>query len=356
MRQREERQTNFRSTGGSIASRRPSGEQASGTSTLERKEEEEGEEDEVVLDGDEEEEDGRDELANAWEQTNQDSVTGDGFPLSSPPSSSSSSSSSSSGNEEKEEKESSSLSAKEDAIKYARCKYCGGRVERTVEAIESHSETCKDTIEALARRGETVPSQGDGHREEKDRSTEGGRNQGSSDSSSSSSPSGGSQQRESSSLFVLGGVERKRELEQRFGTRIIYRTSNPPSKLFKPREMCTFQDCFIHTDEVRQSMPTAEGNNNSDNNGTASVNTGEETEGDEANKVYFVYETSVRHSEVMGTDGFVTCEVLSLVYMARCLPGRPDISYVTMISQIDAKAMRPTRCTSCTKPRSATQR
>jgi hypothetical protein len=75
-------------------------------------------------------------------------------------------------------------------------------VLRTVEAMEAHSELCQGAAE------------GNNASERK---------------------------HEELSKSVLGGVPRRSEL-QNASTRIIYRTAAPPSKLFRPREVCAFQD------------------------------------------------------------------------------------------------------------------
>ena len=87
------------------------------------------------------------------------------------------------------------------------------------------------------------------------------------------------------------------------GTRIIYRTSKgdeSDSKLVRPREVCAIQDSFMDSD------------------GTC-----------------YVYEISVRHCEVRGTPGYITADVLSLIYVARPVKGSKSTSSITIISQVD---------------------
>jgi hypothetical protein len=86
--------------------------------------------------------------------------------------------------------------------KTARCKTCGILISREVEEIELHMATC-----------------------------------GVFSDSSKTMQVGASNSR------TLGGIPRKDK--SRSGTRIIYRLARSQSKLFKPREVCSFQDSFI---------------------------------------------------------------------------------------------------------------
>lgn len=89
----------------------------------------------------------------------------------------------------------------------------------------------------------------------------------------------------------------------RSATRIIYRTARTQSKLFKPREVCAFQDTFTDPD------------------GTC-----------------YLYEISVRHSDVRGTPGHVTADVLLLMHVARPIKGSKNTCNITTISQVDTRA------------------
>ncbi|GMI13149.1 hypothetical protein TrVE_jg115 [Triparma verrucosa] len=168
--------------------------------------------------------------------------------------------------------------------KWARCKHCGQRVERTMEEIEAHSEQCHETKIAQKR---TFSNEASGSSLKIDEYL--------------GSPSG----REVNGK--LGGVTMDPELESKSAkigvARVIYRTSkSPSSNLFSPRECCTLQDSFV------------------DEEGTA-----------------YVYETSVVHKGVTGCKGHVTAEVLLLAHIARPDPNDSSRSILSVISQIDPK-------------------
>ncbi|GMH76082.1 hypothetical protein TL16_g06966 [Triparma laevis f. inornata] len=169
--------------------------------------------------------------------------------------------------------------------KWARCKHCGQRVERTMEEIEAHSEQCHETKIAQKRTF-------------------------SNEAGSGSSLKIDEYLGSSTGMEVngkLGGVTIDPELESKSAqigvARVIYRTSkSPSSNLFWPRECCTLQDSFV------------------DEEGTA-----------------YVYETSVVHKGVIGCKGHVTAEVLLLAHIARPDPNDSSRSILSVISQIDPK-------------------
>lgn len=108
-------------------------------------------------------------------------------------------------------------------------------------------------------------------------------------------PAGGAPSR------TLAGLPRK---SNRSGTRIIYRIARAQSKLYKPREVCALQDSFI----------------------------------DASTGVCYVYEVSVRHCDVRGIEGFVSAEVLLLLYAAAPFKtGKSIGSSISVISQVDTR-------------------
>lgn len=104
---------------------------------------------------------------------------------------------------------------------------------------------------------------------------------------------------------IWGGITRRIELEKN-ATRIIYHTARTHSKLFRPREVCAFQDCFVDRDGV-----------------------------------WYSYEISVRHCDVQGINGYTTAEVLLLLHAARPIPGNKDFCDITIISQVDSRTKAP---------------
>jgi len=170
--------------------------------------------------------------------------------------------------------------------KWARCKHCGQRVERTVEAIEAHSEQCHETIVAQKRALSADGAVGgEVDFEEEYRGAMSGKEE----------------------EGKLGGVTKDPAVEvesRQVGvTRIIYRTSHSPSQnLFSPREHCCLQDSFV------------------DEEGIA-----------------YVYEISVLHKKVFGCKGHTTAEVLFLAHIARPDPQDSNKSILSVISQVDNK-------------------
>lgn len=92
----------------------------------------------------------------------------------------------------------------------------------------------------------------------------------------------------------------------KFGTRIIYRTTRPTGRLFRPREVCALQDSFIDPD------------------GTC-----------------YLYEVSVRHCDVRGTPGYVTADVLTMMHVARPIKGAKGACSITIVSQVDTRGKGP---------------
>jgi tRNA A-37 threonylcarbamoyl transferase component Bud32 len=85
------------------------------------------------------------------------------------------------------------------------------------------------------------------------------------------------------------------------GTRVIYRTARKPnSKAHAPREVCALQDSFI------------------DEDGTC-----------------YMYEVSVRHCDIRGIAGYVTADVMLLMYVAK--PISANAAAITIISQVDTR-------------------
>ena len=166
----------------------------------------------------------------------------------------------------------------------ARCKTCGLVISRDMLAIEAHMESCRGKADKGAFAGSYSGGGG------------GGGGGGGFLQSSLASQSGGGG---SAATAALGGSLAD---INRFGTRIIYRTARPASRLFRPREVCALQDSFIDTE-------------------TGSC---------------YLYEISVRHCDVRGTPGYVTADVLVLMHVARVIS--PSVSEITIISQVDTRA------------------
>lgn len=141
-----------------------------------------------------------------------------------------------------------------DPPKTARCKSCGMLISRDMEAIEAHMEEC-DGVSAMMPAAHTNdPEQ----------------------QSYMLNTLDGSIVYTPGTSKMLAGIIRKPELEKKFGTRVIYRTArNPQNPMVRPREVCAFQDSFVDPD------------------GTC-----------------YVYEISVRHSNVMGLPDYVTCDCM----------------------------------------------
>jgi hypothetical protein len=160
----------------------------------------------------------------------------------------------------------------------ARCKKCGEVISRNVEEIERHMDECVGLM----------------------RNRESGAAGGSRDSRSNSR-----NEKSEGPSKILGGIPRKLELEKN-ATRIIYHTARTHSKLFRPREVCALQDSFVDREGV-----------------------------------WYSYEISVRHCDVMGINGYATAEILLLLHAARPIPGNKDFCDITIISQVDSRTKAP---------------
>jgi hypothetical protein len=105
---------------------------------------------------------------------------------------------------------------------------------------------------------------------------------------------------------ILGGIVRKPDIERSSATRIIYHTAKTSSDLFRPREVCALQDCFM------------------DEDGTC-----------------YAYEVSVRHCDVSGIKEYTTAEVLLLLHIATPIYGSKQTCDISIISQVDSRARAP---------------
>ena len=197
---------------------------------------------------------------------------------------------------EKAEKE------KEMNAKFARCKGCGMLISRDMEAIEAHMEECSKT------NAPTSAPKGGGKGERGFRS---------SIAASIAGPVGGGVgdgnetytiSPDSSTISVFhgnhkqfAGIPRKPDLAKKYSTRIIFRTARRTgSGGVEPREVCALQDSFVDPD------------------GSA-----------------FLYEISVRHSDVRGLPDYITADVILLMHVARPIKGNKTASMITIINQID---------------------
>lgn len=164
-------------------------------------------------------------------------------------------------------------------LKWSKCMRCGERVARTVEAIDAHTEAC-----VMGATGDAaVPGP-------------------------------------ATKSAKLGGVWRTYASSGHY-PRIIYRTAKlPKSSLFRPRQVCAFQDSFFEEDVVQAGQDeTVEAD------GTVVR---------PAFGTHYVYEISVRHGRVVGEPNHVTAEVLLLAHAAR--PVSQTETELTVVSQVDA--------------------
>jgi hypothetical protein len=208
------------------------------------------------------------------------------------------------------------------SAKTARCKSCGLMISRDMEAIEAHMEECAKTHS----KGEK-PAPGGGA---------GGffRSSVASVSHAAGLGGGGGQGGESNKTFTISpegsaisvhhgnhkqfaGIPRNHDLAKKYSTRIIFRTARPDSAssagsnasssaaaaaaAVGSRQVCAFQDSFVDSD------------------GTA-----------------YLYEVSVRHSEVRGISDYVTADVMLLLHVAKPIKGNKTASQITVIHQIDS--------------------
>lgn len=166
---------------------------------------------------------------------------------------------------------------REASLKWSKCMRCGERVARTVEAIDAHTEACVMGATGDAAVPAIKPA-------------------------------------------TLGGVWRTYSSSGRY-PRIIYRTVKlPKSSLFRPRQVCAFQDSFCEEDVV-----PADDGKTVEADGTVVH---------PALGTRYVYEISVRHGRVVGERNHVTAEVLLLAHAAR--PVSQKETELTVVSQVDA--------------------
>ena len=152
--------------------------------------------------------------------------------------------------------------------KTARCKRCGLLISRNMEAIEAHMEECTGT-----------PAAGDGAASGAGGGAGGG-GVGGGDASYMLNGNDGSVTYTYGNSRVFAGITRNVQLEKKFGTRVIYRTSRHAQRTgVRPREVCAFQDSFVDPD------------------GTC-----------------YVYEISIRHCDVMGLPDYVTADAM-VIYL-----------------------------------------
>lgn len=163
--------------------------------------------------------------------------------------------------------------------KWSKCTRCGARVNRTVEAMERHEGEC---VMGILLQGDE----------------------------------GGNDDKKS----TLGGVPRRRRQGDVF-PRVIYRTAIlPRSGLFRPRQVCAFQDAFAEEDVVEEGVEKTV-----EPDGTVVAT---------RPGARYAYEISVRHRRVTGEPNHVTVEVLLLAHAAR--PGPGGTTELTVVSQVDA--------------------
>lgn len=183
------------------------------------------------------------------------------------------------------------------SAKTARCKMCGEMISRDMEAIEAHMEECT--------RIHSAPAGGKSSR----------RSTASVDATGAGSytidSAGNSVTVLNSNHKQFAGISRKRDLESKCNTRIIYRTARATAdSSFAPREVCALQDCFVDAD------------------GTC-----------------YVYEVSVRHSEVSGMASYITADVMLVLYIARPIKGNKTAATISIIQQIDTHVKEGTSWT-----------
>ncbi len=176
--------------------------------------------------------------------------------------------------------------------KTARCKNCGLLISRDMEAIEAHMEECTN-VNASTK---TVASKLGGFFRSSVASVSDAKSYTLSPDSSTISVHHGNHKQ-------FAGITRDHSLAKKYSTRIIYRTARQQSSSdsTNPREICALQDSFMDAD------------------GTA-----------------YLYEISVRHSEVRGLPEYVTADVMLLLHVARPIKGNKTASQITIINQIDS--------------------
>jgi hypothetical protein len=170
--------------------------------------------------------------------------------------------------------------------KTARCKSCGATISRDIEAIEQHIEECPGRS-MTGRSASTIVGSFFQNR-------------------ASLAIDGMTLGATAGPSKTLAGLARKPDLET-VGTRILYRTARPQSKVYAPREVCVLQDSFV----------------------------------DPQDGACYVYEVSVRHCDVHGMPGYVTADVLLLMHVARPVKGSKNMCNITIISQVDTRVKGP---------------
>lgn len=179
-----------------------------------------------------------------------------------------------------------------DTVKFAKCKSCGLLISRDIELIEAHMSECSKSHSPTPTKS----------------SNKGGFLRAS--LASISEPKSYTINSDNSSINIhhgnhkqFAGIMRNHDIARKFNTRVIYRTArNTSSTSVLPREITAFQDCFL------------------DEDGSA-----------------YVYEISVRHSEVKGLPDYVTANVMLSLYVARPIRGNKTASTITIISQVDPR-------------------
>lgn len=179
--------------------------------------------------------------------------------------------------------------------KTARCKSCGLLISRDIEAIEAHMEECLK-LSSPAPAAAKAKSGGGFLRASLASVTDNKTYTIGPDNSSINIYHGNHKQ--------FAGIVRKPDIANTHATRIIYRTARTQtSSVIYPREVCAFQDSFVDPD------------------GSA-----------------YLYEISVRHSEVRGLPEYITADVMLLLHVARPIKGNKTASQISVISQIDTRS------------------
>lgn len=162
----------------------------------------------------------------------------------------------------------------------ARCKQCGEMISRDFNEIDAHMEICTGVMGS-----NNVPVDA-GVKNRKQ------------------SVAVGAYESYANSKTFAGISRKPADVVNKCASRILYRTArSKQSKIYSPREVCVFQDSFMDGDTC------------------------------------YVYEVSVRHSEVRGIPSYVNADVMLLLHIAR--PGKAkNVVDVTVISQIDHHASK----------------
>lgn len=187
--------------------------------------------------------------------------------------------------------------------KFARCKGCGNMISRDIEAIEAHMEEC-------SKPHSPTPNATQGASSARSKMTGFLRSSVASISGMEGktytiSPDNASISVHHGNHKQFAGIPRKPDVAKKYATRIIYRTARTQSSSgVDPREVCALQDSFV----------------------------------DERDGTAFVYEISVRHSEVKGISDYTTADVMLMLYVAKPIKGNKNASQITVISQINTRS------------------